>query len=60
MTGEMSAHVGPRWLELVRDASVGGPREALLRERGPRAVPAQPLERGAIVRGDDDASVQPT
>jgi hypothetical protein len=56
-TGSMTrcAPVGPRALELVRDAPVGGPREALLRERRSRPVPAQPFERGAIVRSDDDA-----
>jgi hypothetical protein len=55
---EVGAAVGPRALELVRDAPVGGPREALLRECGPRRVPAQPFERGAIVRSDDEARVQ--
>jgi hypothetical protein len=54
----VGAPVGPRALELVGDAPVGGPREALLRERGPRAVPTQPFERGAIVRSDNDARVQ--
>jgi hypothetical protein len=55
---EVGAPVGPRPLELVGDAPVVGPREALLRERGPRAVPAQPFERGAIVGGEDDGRLQ--
>jgi len=56
LNDEVGAAVGPR--SLVGDAPIGGPREALLRERGACAVAAQPFERGAIVRGDDDARVQ--
>ena len=55
---ERGAAIGPRPLELVRDAAVVSPREAVLRERGPRAVAAQALEGGTVVLGDDDTGVQ--
>jgi hypothetical protein len=57
---QVGAAVGPGSLELVRDAAVVGPRQALQRERRSRAVPAQPLERVAIVLGDHDTCMHPT
>jgi len=55
---QVRAAVGPWPLELVRDAAVIHPRQSVLRERGPRAVSTQPLERFAVVIGDHDAGVQ--
>lgn len=54
----MGAAVGPRPLELVGDAAVGGPCQPVVGKRGPRTVAAQPLEGRAIVTGDHDAGVQ--
>ncbi len=55
---QLGATVGPRPLEPIRDRALGGPRQPLVRERGPGPVAAQPLERLPIVVGDHDPGVQ--
>jgi hypothetical protein len=55
---QMGGAVGPRPLELVGDAAVGGPGQPVVGKRRPRAVAAQPLKRLAVVVGDHHAGVQ--
>ena len=55
---QVRASIGPRSLELVRDAALTRPRQPLERGCRPRAVSTQPLERVTIVASDDDAGVQ--
>jgi hypothetical protein len=57
-TGSITRWVRPSGQARLSLYEIVGPRQALQRERRPRAVAAYPLERVAIVLGDHDTRVQ--